>query len=393
MMCKRLWALPLSLFLLLACACSGLGASHEAAASIGELRALLSAADAGDVILIKGEIACGDSAPLTCAVPVRITSDGHDPATLRGLRLQDASISFSDIHLADALSIAGASHVQLLRGAVVTGSEGRAALSFSGSGTLIAERGSSIAGGPGSDGVSIRHSGGEFYASLEGSVSGGGGYTGGHGVVVSPLGVGGAMMITGGVRGGEGEVMGGNALNLYDLNSNAYVTVDGQLHGGAGSIGGDGIQLVSATGSVNVGISGRVSGGSGSIYGGDAIMLMNAEGASSIHLYGEFSGGNATSPEAQPGTALVMVGPVTSMRTRVSDCMLEDGRRMLATDVPPSRVTPLPEIQSSTEEIDVLEPIDSTALPMPEPTPMPTIEPQADTTPEPEREATPGEAA
>lgn len=351
-MLLRLWASALAFILLTLPAASGFAAVLGPASSYDELRSLIAAAQDGDTILVSGVLSAQDGQPLSTVGNIRITSDGKEDAVIRGLRLRDASISFSDVSLEDSLLIDGTSHVQLASGVSVRGGNGQSGLSFSGSGTLIVDRGAAIEGGAGGAGVSIEHRGGDFYGSIDGSIRGGQGGTGGAGVEISPLVSAGAIMISGSIQGGRGESVGGHALNLYDLSGNAYITVDGSLQGGDGTIGGDGIQLVSASGSVTVGIGGRVKGGQGESYGGDAIILMNAEGASSVNLSGSFSGGDATGAGAQPGTSLQLVGSSTASRARVMDCILEDGRQLaagsaIAAEAPgKAEVTPLPEITS-----------------------------------------------
>lgn len=323
--------------------------------SIDHLISALDRAQDGDVILISGEVDCRGALPITSGVSVQIAAEGHDYAVLCGARLQDADISFSGVHLADSLSIAGSSNVHLDSNVSVYGADAQSALSFSGCGSLIIDAGSQITAGEGGVGVSISHTGGEFYASLEGSITGGSGQSGGAGVIVSPLTTGGVMLISGNVRGGDGTAIGGHAVNLHTLSGNAYVSVDGQLSGGSGMIGGDGLQLVSSGDNAVIGISGSIRGGDGESYGGDAIMLMNVAGASVIHLSGEFSGGNSIGPGSQPGTALVTVGDMTSLRARVDNCLLEDGRRMAGNHsfAQPS-VTPLPQIESDSAEAAIL---------------------------------------
>ena len=197
-------------------------------------------------------------------------------------------------------------------------------------------------------------------------------------------------MISGSIQGGEGSDHGGPALNLYDLNGNAFVTVDGNLRGGSGVIGGDGIQLVAARDNVSVGIGGKVKGGSGEIYGGDALILMNAEGASAFHLSGAFSGGDASGSDAQPGTSLLLVGDSTAARTHITDCILEDGMQLtaapLATATPSvPNITPLPEITASVENTEsLLAPPQETEFASPSEVPVHTPAPPAKPDPAPE---------
>jgi len=302
-------------------------------------------------------------APLTAYVPIRITSQSDEIAVLRSLRLSDASVTFSNILFEDSLSVSGISNICLSRNTKIQGREDSGALSFTGSGTLILEPGSSISGGPRGSGVSISHTGGEFYSSIEGSVTGGSGQTGGAGVIISPLRDSGAILVSGTIKGGDGVSLGGQALNLYDLSGNAYITINGNLVGGSGFIGGDGIQLISAGDTVSIGISGNVKGGTGYSYGGTALILMNANDSSSFNLSGSFSGGDALGKTAQPGTSLHLVGNSAVVRTRINDCMLEDGRYL-----------------SSTPKPDITE----TPRPTPSPTPTPTPDARPAITPLPE---------
>ena len=307
---KRYWAFVLSFFLLSSSVCSAFADTLGPVSSFEELSSLAASASEGDTILITGEILASDEPALSTHSAIRILSE--QGAVIHGLRLENASVSFSGISLVESLRISGTSNVQLGSGVRVTGSAGHEGISFRGNGTLIIEPGCQVTGGQSSSGLSISHNGGEFYGSIEGSVRGGSGFSGGAGVVISPLLDNGAVMITGSIHGGSGEAIGGHALNLYDLSGNAYITVDASLQG-SGSIGGDGIQLVSVQDNVNVGISGRVKGGDGDSYGGNALILMNAEDSSSFHISGHFSGGNATGENALPGTSLHLVGDSASM--------------------------------------------------------------------------------
>lgn len=389
----RLWALALSFILLILPAASACAAALGPATTYAELRELLASANQGDVILVSGVISANNRIPLSTQASVRLSSADGESAAIHGLRLRNASITLSNITLSDSLIIDGTSHIQLASGVSVSGADKKSGVDFTGSGTLIIDRGCTITGGSESAGVSIAHSGGDFFTSIEGTIQGGSGKTGGAGVVISPLSSSGAAMISGSVQGGDGSGHGGHALNLYDLNGNAFVTVDGNLQGGDGAIGGDGIQLVAARDSVNVGISGKVKGGRGETYGGDALILMNAEGASSFQLSGAFSGGDASGRNAQPGTSLQLVGDSTAAHMHVLDCILEDGVQFFTSQpsAAPSMpdVTPLPEITSSIEDVEHL----STPVPTPAPaeTPVPeetfsaaaTETPAAEPTPEP----------
>ena len=312
--------------------------------SYDELRSAVACAQSGDTILLSGEISAESSEPLSTSAFIHLKSETG--AVVRGLRLQDAALAFTGITLEDGLTVCGTSQISLGSGVTVSGADGSAALAFSGNGALIVERSCEIEGGAGAPGISIRHDGGEFYSSIEGCVTGGDGSSGGAGMIVSPLKEGGAVMITGSIKGGSGTSVGGHALNLYDLSGNAYITVGGTLQGGDGAIGGDGIQLVSASDNVSVGISGQVKGGQGESYGGNALILMNAEDASSVNLSGHFSGGDAIGDGAQPGTSLNLVGDSAPLRTRIDNCILEDGKhlRPAAEPQPTPDVTALPEI-------------------------------------------------
>lgn len=372
-----------------------------------ELRQLVSGAQDGDVILVSGALSGEGYDPLTCSASLTITSDSDSPATLSGVRLQDASIQFSSINLADSLSVSGTSHIELRSGVQITGAPGQSGLSFDGNGSLLMYPGAAVIGGEGGEGMIIRHRGGDFYGGIEGTVRGGDGTTGGAGLTISPLTDTGTLMISGAIEGGTGSAMGGQALNLYDLSGNAYVTVSGKLQGGSGAVGGDGVQLVAASGSVSVGIEAQISGGQGEAFGGDALILMNISGASSINLEGSLTGGDVTETGAQPGMSLLVVGETTASRTRVGDCHLQDGRDLAALNATPtpspeptpvSDVTPLPEITSSMDEAVALPSLEPTPSPTPAPTPtaepteeptaQPTVQPTAEPTVEPTSEPT-----
>lgn len=361
-MLKRLWALSLASIILLLSVSGACAQTLGPADTFEALHELLRSAQDGDVILVSGNLSADGQEPLCAASSVRIASVDGQIASISGLHLRDASISFDHIRLTDTLAIDGSSNVQLGNAVTVSGGDAQSGIRFSGNGTLIVERGCVVEGGREGDGIDIRHSGGDFYGSIEGHVVGGSGSVGGAGVVISPLSEAGAIMITGTIQGGRGSSLGGHALNLYDLSGNAYVTVDGTLQGGEGSVGGDGIQLISADGNVNVGIGGEVKGGSGESFGGTALILMNASGSASFNLSGSFSGGDALDSGAQPGASLQLVGDSTAIRTRIGDCILEDGRPF-AGDASPEpteqpllpSITPLPEISSSIEDVTTLE--------------------------------------
>ncbi len=384
MMNKRLWAAALSICIACMQLSPALAATLGPAETMSDLRAMLDEAADGDTLLISGDVAMDRGEPLTSAASVLFSSQSGETAILRGLLLRDISASFSNIQLEDSLNISGTSTVHLSRSAHVRGRDGQSALSFSGSGTLIIDPGCVIEGVSGGTGVSIRHTGGEFYGSIEGRVLGGSGDNGGTGVLISPLSGAGAVLVAGDIQGGEGTSLGGHALNLYDLSGNAFVTVAGALTGGSGFIGGDGIQLVSASDTVSVGVNAIVKGGTGQSYGGSALILMNASDSSSFNLSGAFSGGNALGEGATPGTSLQLVGDGAVVRTRIDNCILEDGRYLSATPKPEMILTPEPSPTPTPEP---------TATPVfrSEVTPLPEITSPADNiayiiTPEPPRE-------
>lgn len=375
----RFSALALSFLLLILPVSSSFASTLGPASSYEELSTLAANAADGDTILVSGEILAASEPALSTHSSIRIQSENG--AVIRGLRLQDASVSLSGIALDDSLSISGTSHVHL-SSIRITGAPGNSAISFHGNGTLIIEPGCQIVGGQEASGVSIAHDGGEFYGSIEGSVRGGSGTSGGNGVVISPLLSNGAVMITGNIQGGNGNTTGGNALNLYDLSGNAYITIDGNLQGGSGSIGGDGIQLVSASDNVAVRIGGQISGGSGENHGGNAMILLNAEDASAFRLSGHFSGGDAISEHARPGTSLQLVGKSAAARAHVDNCILEDGKPFIPTPAPIAEPTSEPTTEPTPEP--TIEPTtEPTPEPTTEPTPEPTIEPTTEPTPEP----------
>lgn len=356
-MIKRLWALALVGIALCLPVQSALASTLGPACSVDELRALLSSAEDGDVILVSGDISALNCSPLTCEASVQVRSE--DDAVISGLHLRNTSITFSDLSFSDSLVVDGTSNVHLNHNVSVLGASGKSGLSFSGSGTLIIESGCDVIGGEGSAGITISHKGGEFYGSIEGHIRGGDGTTGGAGLIISPLQKSGALLVTGSIEGGDGASIGGHALNLYDLSGNAFVTIDGTLQGGSGAIGGDGIQLVAASDMVNVGIRGRIKGGPGESYGGNAMIMMNAEDASSVNLSGYFSGGDAISPSAQPGTSLRLVGNSAATRTRVDNCILEDGKVLLPAATP----EPAPDTTRSDPSGSLPEATPSEAIP------------------------------
>lgn len=353
--------------------------------SYDELSRAAASAQSGDTILLSGEISADSSEPLSTSAFIHLKSETG--AVVRGLHLQNAVLAFTGIALEDGLTVDGTSQISLGSGVTVSGADGSTALAFSGNGALIVERGCEIEGGAGAPGVSIRHDGGEFYSSIEGSVTGGDGSSGGAGMIVSPLKEGGAVMITGSIKGGSGTSVGGHALNLYDLSGNAYITVGGTLQGGDGAIGGDGIQLVSASDNVSVGISGQVKGGQGESYGGNALILMNAEDASSVNLSGHFSGGDAVGDGAQPGTSLNLVGDSASLRARIDNCILEDGRQLRPASDAESVAEPVPE---PVPEVTALTEITGEAVQPAETPPAESgVEPLVEPSPAPESDAEP----
>ena len=333
-----------------------------------ELLALCEQAGQGDVILVSGELTAADRDALVIQSPLRISSE--DDAVLRGIRLHDSTVSFTNIQLLDTLTITGTSHVEMGRGVSVEGAAGSSGISFSGSGELLIDPDCTITGGSGSAGVSIQHQGGEFSAGIDGVLRGGSGQTGGTGLLVSSLTDGCTMMISGRIHGGNGTAMGGNALNLYDLSGNAFITITGRLKGGEGSIGGDGAQIVSAVDNVSIGIDGQITGGQGESYGGNALILMSAEDASSVNLSGHFSGGDAIGDGAQPGTSLNLVGDSASLRARIDNCILEDGKQLrpAAEPQPMPDVTALPEITGEPVQSMETTPSEIDAEPAPEAT-------------------------
>jgi len=354
-MYKRFRAFALCFLLIVLRFAFASAATLGPAENIDDLRAMLLEAMNGDVLLVSGEVAMDTGAPLSSEAVLRISSQPGETAMLRGLRLSNCSITFTNIAFEDSLHINGASSVHLSRGTHIRGMEGQTALSFAGSGALIVDSDCSVIASEGGDGVIINHAGGEFYGSIEGSVRGGDGSNGGSGVTISPLLDSSAIFISGSIHGGSGTSIGGHALNLYNLSGNAYVTVAGVLTGGSGYIGGNGIQLVSANDTVSVGISGTIKGGAGQTHGGSALILMNAAGSSSFNLSGSFIGGDAIGADAEPGTSLHLVDNGAVVRTRIDNCILEDGRYL--STVPKSTLAPTPSPEP-------------TATPEPTPTPI-----------------------
>lgn len=353
---RRIGAFALVFLLMISLCSQTVAASLGPATTYAELLSLAEQAAPGDTLLISGEIVSPVSPALTTSAQLTLRGK-EEGAALSGLHAHDAQLTFSSLALSGGLTVTGKSNIQLTRSASVSGG-----LSFSGSGTLLLDPGSSVTGGKGGTGVRVSHAGGDLYVSIEGTVTGGKGKTGGAAVVIDPLKSSGALMVTGRLTGGEGSEFGGNALNLHNLSGNAYITVDGRLTGGEGSIGGSGLQLITASGSVTAGLGGRITGGRGGSYGGDAMLLMNVGGSALISLSGSLTGGNASGTDSTPGQSLKVLGQTTAGRTRVGDCILQDGRQILTSQ----GVTPLPAITSSIDSAQPLEPT-------PEPTPAPPI--------------------
>ena len=375
-MAKRFWAFALCLCIWTLCGTACLGQTLGPARSYDDLLAFAQQAAPGDVLLVEGEIAAREDAPLVTQASIRIRSVQAGHAVIHSLRLHDADVGFDGIDLLDTLSADGLSSIHLGGDVTVAGAPGREGILFTGSGALLIDRGARVTGGSSAPGISISHSGGDFYADIGGTIRGGAGESGGAGMQVSPLGGSGVMMISGDIAGGEGRSLGGHALNLYGLSGNALVSVVGALSGGSGHVGGNGMQVVSATDNVVIGVEGHIRGGLGTEFGGDALMLMNLEGSSSVQLTGTLTGGDATDPGAHPGTALLLVGDTTSMHTYINGCLLEDGRCIAA---PQQDMTPMP-TETAPEE---------TPGPQPDTPDLPKDEHPAPSAPS---EATPGEA-
>ena len=84
---------------------SALAATLGPAETIDDLRAMIDEADANDTLLISGEIIMDEDVPLSTRFPVRITSDAGETCSLKNLRLENASITFTNVLLDDSLSI------------------------------------------------------------------------------------------------------------------------------------------------------------------------------------------------------------------------------------------------------------------------------------------------
>ena len=198
-------------------------------------------AEEGDTVLVYGKVQADETSPLTSSSHIHITSAPEQEASVAGLHLVDAKLTFSNIDLVDSLIIEGTSNVMLSSNVNVYGGE-RAAIDFSGNGELIVDQSCSITASDGHEGISIAHDGGNLYAALEGTVTGGDGIVGGAGLTVCPLQNDGLLLVGGNIIGGNGEDIGGNAVNLYDISGNAYISITGVMQGGDGVIGGDGMQ-------------------------------------------------------------------------------------------------------------------------------------------------------
>lgn len=351
-------------------------------------------AESGDVLLVSGSLYAPDGEMLCLPVPIHITSDGAR-ASISGLQLFNSSAVFSEIDLVDTLRVAGTSHIELQGDVRVTGADGCNGLDFAGSGSLLISPGCKITGGTASSGLYISHSGGDLYVSMEGTVMGGRGATGGPGLTVAPLTTAGTMMLSGSISGGEGTVMGGNGLNLYNLSGNAFITVDGSIKGGSASIGGDGIQLVAMTDTVSIGVQGRIWGGNGETYGGDALILMNSDKHSSVNISGELHGGNASEKIAHPGMSLLVVREDDNSHLRLDNCFLQDGASTYQDPSELPAVTPLPQITASLPyplptPSDNLNDSDEQIIPSPDATPEPT--PEVPTTPDASHPTDPSES-
>lgn len=389
-MTKHIRAFALIFMICLCFALPACAARLGPADSYEALLQLAAQAKEGDVLLVAGEISA-EGRILSPDKALRITSEGGR-ATISGLSLRNASLTFSNINLTNGLRITGDSHVQLASGVSVKGKEGKSGIDFSGSGALLLDPGSAVTGGEAADGVVICHTGGDLYISLDGSILGGAADAGGSAVTIDPLGEYGALMVTGTLTGGQGTTLGGNALNLYNLSGNAYITVDGRLTGGQGTTGGCGLQLITASDSVTAGLRGQITGGQGRSFGGDAMILMNVTGSASIALSGALTGGNTSAADSIPGQSLQILGKNTALHTYLGEVVLQDGRQFSGS----TAVTPLPAITSS---IDLIRPTPSpspddaqtpsvTPTARPEETPEAAPAPEATASPSPSPEAT-----
>ena len=362
------------------------------------LLSLAQQAQNGDIVTIRGLIDASSGIPLSTSSWITLTSGDASPSVIYGLNVSNASVTMSNVHLADSLFIDGNSDVELQNNVSIQGSRFNSALTFSGSGQLIIDPSCHIIGEEGAAGVTISQTSGAFYGALEGEITGGRGSTGGAGVIISPLRENGILLISGQVAGGSGSDMGGNGANLYGIASNAYISIAGMLSGGAGEVGGDGIQIISPGDNTIIGVNATVSGGQGNSYGGNGIILMNANGASSISLSGHFMGGDTTAPQSEPGQSVLLVGD-SYLHTNIGDCLLLDGSSRYVSPVeetPVPTATPVPLLTEVPATVPVEEPA---VLPdpavLPEETAAPTEGNPAETVPVeiPQETAAPEETA
>ena len=290
-----------------------------------DLLYLVNMARQGDTILVSGRIQADETIPLISRENVSIRSVPEQKAIISGVHILDSNLSFSDVDLVDSLDIHGSSKVMLESNVNVYGNRD-AAIQFKGNGELIITPSCTVTATDGANGISIEHEGGSFYAALEGTVTGGDSDIGGAGVIVSPLHKEGMLLIGGNIFGGNGTDIGGNAVNLYDIGGNAYISVIGSMQGGIGSVGGNGLQIISPRDTSNIGIIGRVEGGEGDVFGGNAVVVLNAEDRSSIALSGALIGGNTSSASSDPGQSLLLVGNGVLDHMYTEGCLLEDGQ-------------------------------------------------------------------
>ena len=290
-----------------------------------ELLQLIEEAGSGDTVLVSGMIQADETVPLITTEDVAICSAPNQKAVISGMHILDSNLSFSDVELIDSLDIHGSSKVMLAENVKVSGGKD-AAIRFKGDGELIITPSCSITATDGANGIRIEHEGGSFYAALEGTVVGGSADIGGAGVIVSPLNKEGVLLIGGDISGGKGTDIGGNAVNLYDIGGNAYISVIGSIQGGIGPVGGNGLQIISPRDTSNIGIIGQVKGGEGDAFGGNAVVVLNAEDRSSIALSGALIGGNSSSESSDPGQSLLLVGNGALNHMYSNGCLLEDGQ-------------------------------------------------------------------
>lgn len=314
-----------------------------------DLVLLADQAEEGDTVLVSGRLQADETNPLTSQATVNITSATGQHAVVAGLHLHDARITFSDIDLNDSLTIDGTSHVMLISNVNVTGNA-QTAVEFSGNGEFIINPSCIITAAAGGDGISIQHKGGNLYVALEGTVTGGDASNGGVGLVVSPLQSEGLLLIGGNISGGDGTDMGGNAVNLFDISGNAYISVIGNIKGGNGHIGGDGLQIISPQDTSNIGVLGYVEGGSGNEYGGNALFVLNASDQSTIALSGSLIGGNTVAVPSEPGQSLLLVGNGAINHMYSTGCLLEDGQ--ILESVPTLSDTALADASSDAEGLE-----------------------------------------